>query len=84
MTPIPGKARRRTPGRVGKRARATITREEFDVLVDLLNRRFLALTEIQHEQDVQFQRIAQIQAELDLIRRACEQVRARKNSTVPD
>lgn len=47
-----------------------VTRGEFDRVIDLLNERGEILNNVIRNQDIQFQRIAQIQAELDQIRRA--------------
>lgn len=49
--------------------RAVVTRAEFNKLIDRLNERGAIIDGIQRELDVQFKRIAQIQVELDAIRR---------------
>jgi len=56
--------------RIPKSRRVDVTRGEFDRIIDLLNERGQILNNIIRNQDIQFQRIAQIQAELDQIRRA--------------
>ena len=56
--------------RIPKGHRVDVTRGEFDRIIDLLNERGEILNNIIRNQDIQFQRIAQIQAELDQIRRA--------------
>ena len=56
--------------RIPKSRRVDVTRGEFDRVIDLLNERGEILNNIIRNQDIQFQRIAQIQAELDQIRRA--------------
>jgi hypothetical protein len=56
--------------RIPKGRRVDVTRGEFDRIIDLLNERGEILNNIIRNQDIQFQRIAQIQAELDQIRRA--------------
>jgi hypothetical protein len=47
-----------------------VRREELDGLVDLLNERGQVINQLVREQQIQFQRIAQIQAELDLLKQA--------------
>jgi hypothetical protein len=60
--------------RVAKRIpgakRAAVTRAEFNRLIALLNERGLILDNLQKNQDIQFQRVAQLQAELDVVKRA--------------
>ncbi len=56
--------------RIPKSRRVDVTRGEFDRVIDLLNERGEILNNVIRNQDIQFQRIAQIQAELDQIRRA--------------
>ncbi len=51
-----------------------VTRAEFNRVIDLLNERGDILNSLRHNQDVQFHRIAQLQAELDQIKRAWERV----------
>jgi hypothetical protein len=46
-----------------------IRREEFNQLIDLLNERTETLNALLRNQDIQFQRIAQLQAEVDLLKR---------------
>jgi hypothetical protein len=50
--------------------RTDVTREEYNELVDILNRRGEIVEEIQRELKTQFKRMAQIQTELDEVRRA--------------
>jgi hypothetical protein len=47
-----------------------VRRDEFNRLIDLLNQRGEVVNAILRGQEIQFQRIAQIQAELDLLKRA--------------
>ena len=47
-----------------------MTRAEFDRVIALLNERGEIINDLRHNQDIQLKRIAQIQAELDEIRRA--------------
>ena len=42
-----------------------VTREEFDRVIDILNERGVMLDDIRHNLSIQFQRIAQLQAQLD-------------------
>lgn len=52
------------------RRAAVVTRAEFNRLIARLNERAEIINDLQRHQQVQFQRIAQLQAELDLIKRA--------------
>jgi hypothetical protein len=45
-----------------------IRRDEFNLLIDLLNERAETLNALLRNQDIQFQWIAQLQAELDLLK----------------
>ena len=59
---------RRTIRRIPKvRARA-VSRAEHNALVDMLNERGRILDDVQRALQIQFQRIAQIQVELDELR----------------
>jgi hypothetical protein len=53
---------------VGKRM--DVTRGEFNRVIAILNERGQIINDLRHNQDMQFQRLAQLQAEMDLIRRA--------------
>lgn len=68
--PKGGRGRAREVGRIAKARRMDVRREEFNRLIDLLNERGELLNRILREQEIQFQRIAQLQAELDHIRQA--------------
>ena len=65
---------RRFP-RIPRAHRESVSREEFNRVIDLLNERGEILNDLRHNQDVQFSRIAQMQAELDAIRRAWERMK---------
>jgi len=68
---MPAKTRRRrTLPRIPKSRRFDVTREEFNHVIDLLNRRGQVVDEMRRELDVQFKRIAQLQQEIDGIKRA--------------
>ena len=61
--------------------RKDVTRGEYNRIIDVLNDRAVilndfrdAINELKHTTDVQFKRIAQLQADLDAIRRAWEKV----------
>jgi hypothetical protein len=60
--------------RVPKGQRMDVTRAEFNRIIDLLNERGDILNGLRHNQDVQFHRIAQLQAELDQLKRAWERL----------
>jgi hypothetical protein len=68
--------------RIPKARRIDVRREEYNRLIDtlnergtLLNRVAQAQAEIQREQHLQLQRIAQIQAELDMLKREVARLR---------
>jgi hypothetical protein len=63
-----GKGRRLTP--LPKGHRVDVRRDEFNRLIDMLNARGEIVNQLIRTQEIQFERIAQIQAELDLIKRA--------------
>jgi len=67
---------RRAP-RIPVAKRVDVTRAEFNRVIALLNERGEILNDLRHNQDVQFQRLAQLQAEMDLIARAWEKLQRR-------
>jgi len=76
---MPKKTKRRRvapakPIPVGRRTH--VTRTEFNRAIALLNERAESFNDLRHNQDMQFQRLAQLQAEVDLLRRAFEKSRA--------
>ena len=54
--------------RVPKSKRVDVTRAEFDRVIDLLNERGQILNDLRHDLDIQFKRIAAMQAELDRLK----------------
>jgi hypothetical protein len=50
--------------------RVDVTRAEFNRVIALLNERSALINDLRYNQEIQFKRIAQLQAELDLFRRA--------------
>ena len=79
---MPSKPRRapKVP-RIPKATHVDVTREEFNRVIDILNRRSAIIEEhsgmlvnLDHQQDVQFRRIADIQAELDLLKRLIQKL----------
>ena len=58
--------------------RIDVTRHEYNQLVDLLNRRGEILAAIQRELETQFKRMAQMQSELDEVRRAWSRARLKE------
>jgi hypothetical protein len=69
---MPRKALRRRPRslkRLPKGHRMDVRRDEFNRLIDLLNERGETVNAILRNQEIQFQRIAQIQVEIDLLKR---------------
>ena len=65
---MPPKTRRLR--RIPKARRIDVTREEFNHVIDLLNQRGEVVDEMRRELDVQFKRIAQLQLEIDTIKRS--------------
>jgi len=55
--------------------RVDVTRREFNDVIDLLRVRGEVIQEIQRALDVQFQRIADLQAELDAMKRAWQRTK---------
>jgi hypothetical protein len=67
---MPTRPRRSRPlPRIPKSRRVEITREEFDHVIDLLNKRGEIVDQMRRELDVQFKRMAQIQLEIDQIKK---------------
>ena len=69
---MPAKSSRRRAAlpRIPKSRRLDVTREEFDHVIDLLNRRGEIVEEMRRELGVQFRRIAQLQFEIDDLKNA--------------
>lgn len=74
MTKKAVRSRLRKLPSIPKGRRLDVSREEFDRVIDLLNVRGDILNSILRDQEIQLRRIAQIQAELDLIKRQWERV----------
>ena len=70
MSKKPGHRRVREAKRIPLRKRMDVTRAEFNDVVALLNERGEILNDLRRNQEIQFERIAQLQAELDVIARA--------------
>lgn len=68
----------RKAGRTPKGTRPPVSRAEFDRVIDILNERGVILNDIRRSLDIQFKRIAQMQVELDAMRRTQEASQARK------
>jgi hypothetical protein len=68
MAPQPKDPTRRKVQRLPKGRHASVGRGELNRLIDLLNDRGEVLNRVLRDQEIQFQRIAQIQADLDLIK----------------
>ena len=56
--------------RIPRTKRHDVTRGEYNALVDLLNERGRIIEDIRHTLDLQFVRIAQMQAQLDHVQAA--------------
>jgi hypothetical protein len=55
--------------------RTDVTRAEYNRIIEILNERNEILNGLRHNSDIQFQRIAQIQADVDLIKRALDKLK---------
>jgi hypothetical protein len=64
--------------RIPKGRRIDVSRAEFDKVIDILNERADIMNGLRKDLDIQFQRIAQIQVELDVLRQMLEASSARK------
>ena len=68
-------AKKSKPRRVGRARpiplakRIDVTRAEFNRVIAILNERGNIINDLRHNQEMQFRRLAQLQAEVDLIRR---------------
>ena len=75
MSKKPVRRRVREAKRMPLRQRMDVTRAEFNDLIALLNERGEILNDLRRNQNIQFERIAQLQAELDVMARAWEKFR---------
>jgi hypothetical protein len=70
---MPQKSRRRALPHIPKARHRDVTRSEFNRVIDSLHERGDIITsnigELRHDLDIQFKRIAQLQAELDQLKR---------------
>ena len=66
---------KRTP----KAKRMDVSRAEFDKVLDILRERGPILTGLRKDLDIQFKRIAQMQAELDVVRQMLAESPLRKS-----
>jgi hypothetical protein len=60
--------RRRLP-RIQKARRFDVSRDEFNHVIDLLNQRGEIVDEMRRDLEIQFKRIAQLQQEVDRLKR---------------
>ena len=65
---------KRTP----KERRIDVSRAEFDKVLDILKERGAILIGLRKDLDIQFKRIAQMQAELDVVRQVLAEHQLRK------
>jgi hypothetical protein len=59
---------RRLP-RIPKARRIDVTREEFNLAIEMLNRRGEVVDQMRRDLEIQFKRIAQLQVEVDRLKR---------------
>jgi hypothetical protein len=57
----------RSGKRIPTRKRTAVSRAEFNTVLDILKERGVILNGLRKDLDIQFKRIAQMQAELDLV-----------------
>ena len=75
---FPVMAKKSKPRRVGRARpiplakRIDVMRAEFNRVIAILNERGNIINDLRHNQEMQFRRLAQLQAELDLLRRGWE------------
>ncbi len=74
----PKKRPLRRAKRIPKGKRLDVSRAEFDKVIDVLNDRGNIINGLRRDLDIQFKRIAQMQAELDLVRQVLEESSLRK------
>jgi hypothetical protein len=68
---MPAKSsRRRALPRIPKSRRMDVTRGEFNRVIDMLNERGQVVDVMRRELDIQFKRIAQLQAEIDDLKKS--------------
>jgi hypothetical protein len=72
---MPTKSRRHVR-RIPKGRRVDVRREEYNQLVDILNERGELLKRLLQDQQVQFQRTAQLQAELDRLKQTVARLKS--------
>ncbi len=70
MTGRRQRSRAKRIARVPPHRRVDVTRAEFNQIIDLLNERGAIINGLVHNQEIQFTRIAQLQAEIDALRAA--------------
>ena len=73
--PIP-KVRRLRPSRL---SRKDVTRAEFNRVIEILNQRIELINTLRRDVDIQFKRTAQLQADIDDVRRAWMKVKRSGN-----
>ena len=76
---MPRKASKRVR-RIPKAKSRAVTRAEYNALVDTLNERGIILNDVQRALQIQFQRIAQIQVELDEVRTAWARLKPKRTA----
>ena len=59
---------RRRAKRIPKGKRIDVSRAEFDRVIETLKERGVLINSLRKDLDIQFKRIAQMQAELDMVR----------------
>ena len=62
---MPKRMKKAPRPRIPRHKRVDVMRGEFDALIELLNARATFMDEMRHDLDIQFKRIAHMQAELD-------------------
>ena len=75
MPKSPGRRLPRVPRPLRKKDGVDVRRSEFNQVIERVNENATILQALRSELDLQFKRIAQLQAQLDVIQRAWAQVK---------
>jgi translation initiation factor 6 (eIF-6) len=65
---------RKSVRRLDPLKRVDVKRSEFNRVIETLNERAIVLGNLAHNQEIQFKRIAQLQAEIDALKRQVDKI----------
>jgi predicted nucleic acid-binding Zn-ribbon protein len=71
-------ARKQNKVRIPRMRRIDVNRDEFDRVAAIVAERAAILSALQHDLDIQFKRIAQLQSELEQLQRRMELAEAKR------